>query len=368
MKAPRMQQGFTLIELMVGVVLGMLTMLVIAQVTIQSEERKRMISMGNDAQVNGSLALFTVQRDVQMSGYGSSVPEAMGCSVLAKFESSGPTISFTLAPTLITDGANGMPDTITVLHARTHDFSVPIRVGENHPQTANAFVVDSSLGVSEKDMMIAVPQAGGSGGTCALFTVKEDTSGTMTALGPKRIPHVTSNAAKWNQSSIFPVGGFAAGSYLLNMGQLANRSYTVNGDNNLVAKEVSPIDGTVSDQELYPQIVNLQAMYGKDSDGDDVVDRYDTTTPTSATDWKKVLTIRIAVVARSNQYEKDAVTTSAPQWNVGNNATIGGATTVSCNNGSKCINLKVDHVDGWQHYRYKVYETIVPLRNVLWNS
>jgi type IV pilus assembly protein PilW len=81
-----------------------------------------------------------------------------------------------------------------------------------------------------------------------------------------------------------------------------------------------------------------------------------------------VQNIRVAVVARSAHYEKDAVTTSAPVWDVGASVTVSGTATSDCHGGSKCITLKVDQDPDWQHYRYKVYETIVPLRNVLWNS
>ncbi len=365
----RGQQGFTLIEMMIGVVLGLLTMLVITQVTVQAEGRKRTVSMGSDAQVNGSLALFTLQRDLQMAGYGAAVnPDALGCEVNGKFDTGGEAFSFALAPVLITDGASGAPDTIQVLQARTHHFSVPIKVMENHTQTGNAFVVNSSLGVSEGDMMIAIPKVQTPTSACALFSVHGNAGSPNTMLGPTRIPHIYGANGKWNQASIFPADGYPVESYLINMGQMVHRAYGVDDAQNLIAKERSPSTGETVSQELYPQIVNIQAMYGKDTDGDGVVDRYDSTTPTTNAQWQQVLTVRVAVVARSNQFEKDSVTTSAPLWDVGGSATIADVTTATCNAGSTCIALKIDHVTDWQHYRYKVYETIVPLRNVLWNS
>lgn len=365
----RDQQGFTLVELMIGVVLGLLTMLVVTQVTVQAEGRKRTVSMGSDAQVNGSLALYTLQRDLQMSGYGAvSSPDSLGCTVNGQYDTSGAAFSFTLAPVVITNGSSGAPDTVTVLHARTHDFSIPIKVTENHPQSGDAFVVNSSLGVAEGDQMIAVPKIQAPSTMCALFSVKSNTASAATTLGTNRIPHVSgTGTAKWNQSSVLPTGGYELGSYLLNMGQMVQRSYTVNSSQNLQAQERSTTDGSLESRELYPQIVNMQAMYGKDTTGDGVVDLYDNTTPTTNAGWLQVLTIRVAVVARSNQYEKDNVTTSAPLWDVGGSTTVSGATTSVCGS-SVCIALKVSHVSDWQHYRYKVYETIVPLRNVLWNS
>jgi len=54
-------RGFTLIELMVAVALGLLTTLVIAQVFLQSEGNKRTTTSGSDAQVTGALALYALQ-------------------------------------------------------------------------------------------------------------------------------------------------------------------------------------------------------------------------------------------------------------------------------------------------------------------
>lgn len=363
------QKGFTLVELMVGVVLGLLTVLVITQVTVQAESRRRAVSMGSDAQINGSLALFSLQRDIQMAGYGAlSSPDALGCTILTQFNAASTTYSYTLAPVVITDGASGAPDTVQVMLARTRGSSVPIKITENHTQTGNNFVVASSLGVSAGDLMIAVPKTQSAATNCAVFSVQADTSSASTTLSATRIPHVSTSTSKWNVNTIFPAAGYAKDDYLLNMGSMVLRAYTVSATNELVAMEVSTTTGTQDTRPFYPQIVNLQAMYGKDTSGDGVIDLYDNTTPTTAADWQKVQNIRLAVVARSAHYEKDAVTTSAPTWDVGASVTVSGTSTADCNSGSKCITLKVNQDTDWQHYRYKVYETIVPLRNVLWNS
>lgn len=367
---PARQGGFTLIELMIGVVLGMLTVLVITQVTIQAESRKRTVATGTDAQVNGSLALFSLQRDIQMAGYGAAAtPDALGCTVTAQFGDSDP-FTFTLAPVVITNGANGAPDAITVLQARKQSFSVPIPITEAHTQTGTNFLVDSSLGVAVNDVMIAVPDVQAANMQCALFHVVGDTSAVNTTLSTTRIPHVTgsSDHAKWNQSTVFPAAGYASGSYLLNMGNMARQTYSVDANHSLSMTTRAAINGLESSFELYPQIVNLQALYGKDTGVDGVVDVYDTTPPANSGEWQKVLTVRLVVVARSNQYEKEEVTSGLPRWDVGASVSVQGETLVDCNGSSKCIELKVDGLSDWKHYRYKVYETIVPLRNVLWNS
>lgn len=348
------QGGFTLVELMVGLLLGLLTVLVISQVLTVAEGKKRSVTMGSDAQVNGALALHTLQSDIQMAGYGATVStDALGCLVKRQFDATGTPFTFPLAPVVITDGTNGAPDIITVLQGRTSGFSVPMILTEDHPKTTAYFTVASTLGAVASNMMIVVPKVQGASTWCTLFNATNDASATETTLSTTRLPHAAGAGGKWNQSAIFPDAGYLSGSYVLNMGSMVYRSYSVDSTLNFAVTELSPTTGGTNTQELFPQIVNLQAMYGKDTDGDGVVDRYDTTTPTTNAGWLQVLAIRVAVVARSNQYERDEVTASNPQWDVGATSTIA---------------LKVDNLPDWKHYRYKVYDTVIPLRNMLWNS
>ncbi|SCK62026.1 type IV pilus assembly protein PilW [Variovorax sp. HW608] len=365
--SPSALRGFTLVELMVGLVLGLLTVLLITQVMALAEGKKRTVASGSDAQVNGALSLFTIQRDIEMAGYGAtSSPDALGCTVKYQYDTTGSAATLTLAPVVIDDGASGAPDTITILQGRTTSFSVPLLLTGVHLKTDDHFTVSSSLGATAGNMMIAVPKTQDANNWCTLFNVTTDTSSSTTTLSSTNIPHVYGTSGKWNQSSLFPASGYINGSYLVNMGSMVYRKYSIDSSSNLQVSELSSTSGLMSTgQELYPQIVNLQALYGKDTDGDGVVDTYDNTTPTTNAGWLQVLAIRVAVVARSNQYEKDVVTSAVPQWDVGTTATINAATTCGA---SKCISLDVSQVADWKHYRYKVYDTIVPLRNVLWNN
>jgi len=99
------------------------------------------------------------------------------------------------------------------------------------------------------------------------------------------------------------------------------------------------------------------------------VDVYDTTTPTTNAGWLRVLSVRLIVVARSGQYEKDIVTTANPAVDMGTTPPTTGAATCG---GSQCVTIDVGagavgDVEA-KHYRYKVFETIVPLRNMMWSS
>ncbi|MFG6488946.1 PilW family protein [Roseateles sp. BYS78W] len=385
-----LQAGFTLIELMVGMVVGLLAVLVITQVLALAEGKKRTVSMGSDAQINGALALFTLQRDIAQAGYGAAaIPEALGCT--AKYQA-GTSGTFTLAPVIINQNgqANGS-DTLTILQANTTNFSAPMALTEdtaNPPTSATPFKVTSSLGAAAGNLMVLVPltrvpnsaqgvltPAWTMDGTvpCSVFSVTDDAAVTTTALTATQVPHVNGAGMRaWNQDSVFPAikvegNPSVLKSVLLNMGSMVLRTYSVSAAGNLQGTDLSLTDGSMLPAaDLYPQIVKMQAFYGKDTDGDGKVDAYNKTAPTSNAEWKQVKTLRIAIVARSGQFEKEEVTATAPQWDLGSTIAVTG--TATCNGSSACLSLDVSALADWKHYRYKVYDTIVPLRNVLWHS
>lgn len=362
------QRGFTLIELMVGLLMSLLTVLAITLMLLNAEEKKRAVSMGSDAQTNGAMSLYALQRDIQMAGYGAtSNMDSLGCAVQAQHGSKAP-FTFTLAPVVIADGASGAPDTITVMRGGAAAASLPMLLTSKHDQADDHFTVSSTFGAAVGNIMIAVPKSQ-SGTGCALFEVADSASPMMSATV---LPHVAGASYQWNQAGVIPTGGYAKDDYLLSMKSLVLRSYSISITNSLSVSDLSSATGLPVSQDLYPQIVNLQAMYGKgtvDAAGNVIVDTYDNKTPTTNAEWQSVVVIRIALVARSNQYVKDSITLSPPQWDLGTTGKVVPATTPCKSGGGKCIDLKVDQVGAdWQHYRYKVFDTIVPLRNVLWNS
>jgi type IV pilus assembly protein PilW len=360
-----MKRGVTLIELMVGLVIGLIATVVIAQTLVASEVRRRTVSSGSEAQVAGALALFTMQREVQAAGYGlTSSVAGLGCEIRA--QRNNVDYTFRLVPAQIQDGVGGLPDRLTVMASAKTSFSVPARIRIDHPRTSAVFFVNSTVGIEEGDLMVAVPGIIDANNWCSVFNV--------TNLGGNdQVIHNPGNNGPWNQpggQTIFPADGYRAtvgtGAYLVNLGQFETREYSVGnaGGLNLATFRTSaPVSPPVP-EELFPDIVNLQALYGKDTDADGRVDSYDADTPTTSAGWAQVLALRIAVVARSPQRERENVTAaSQPQWDVGTAAPA--ASAVACGS-SACLTLKVDHLPDWQLYRYKVFESVIPLRNQLW--
>jgi type IV pilus assembly protein PilW len=358
-------RGFTLIELMVGLTLALITTVIIAEVMLKSEGNRRTTTEGSDAQVNGALALFAMQREIQMAGYGIiSNTGVLGCTIKAQYGSHAVRTA-TLAPVLITSGGSAsVSDAITVLRSGSNDYAVPIITTAAHGSSDTAFSVQSSLGVVAGDTMMAMPATPDSTNWCTVFTVNASSG---SALSATNIPHVT-GTSNWNPSTGIMPTSYASGSTLAKISQLVYRRYAVSS-NDLQATDSLTADDTPVTTTVGSQIVLLKAFYGKASGTDGVVDSYDTTTPTTTAGWKQVRTIRIALVARSAQREKNAVTTADPLWNVGSTVSVTGSAACGSN---RCVTLQVSPATGtnteWQHYRYKVFDTVVPLRNMLWTS
>ena len=365
-----LMRGVTLVELMVGMTIGLVVVVIVTQVLFMAEGQKRTTTSGSDAQVNGALALYTLQREIQAAGYGlATTSSALGCEIRA--QRGGVNQSWTLAPVVITDGAGGAPDSLSTLSASKLSPSLPTKVTENHPTTSTEFLVSTRVGIATGDVLIAVPNIIDASHWCSMLNA----TGVLSDAAGYHVAHVAGTTGPWNQdptTTIFPTGGYDAGSYLISVGQLLRRVYSVDTTTKTLQTQVQNTQAGLAlstPDSLYPQIVNLQAMYGKDTNGDGVVDTYDNDTPTTGAGWSQVLAVRIAVVTRSTQYEKEAVTFAEPLWDFGSAPAVAGSVPCSAAAGAnKCVTLKVNNLSDWDHYRYKVYDSVVPLRNVLWSS
>jgi type IV pilus assembly protein PilW len=369
-RAASAQRGFTLIELMVGVVIGLITILAIVQTLQVAESQKRTNTSGADAQVNGALALYHLQRAIQSAGYGfASSPELIGCPISATYggtqiATGAATAAFPtqLVPVLI-DATDPNLNTIRVLGSSKPNYALPTRIIAPGYDPANAsksggFPVTSALGIAPGDLIVVAKDAVTA---CEVFQVS---AGTTVVGFVNR-----STDTGWNAAG-FPTATYGDGNTLMDLGSLDDRRFSISNGN--LQETRFQLDSATSAPSypaattIFTNIVGLRAFYGEDTNADGVVDTYTQTTPTTNAAWRTVLTVRLVVVARSEHYEKDVVTTTAPLWSVGSNETFSPAPS-ACAAG-QCFTLDVSAQSDWQHYRYKVFDTVVPLRNLLWQS
>src|SRR5690606_6847489 len=123
---PPFSKGFSLVELMISIVIGLITLLVVTQVLVTSTERKRASVGGTDSLLNATLGLYTLERDIKNAGFGlNPIRESLGCQVRRQYQAQPAETTF-LAPIIITDGAGGAADQIRIMASNKANFPLPI--------------------------------------------------------------------------------------------------------------------------------------------------------------------------------------------------------------------------------------------------
>ena len=401
----RPQSGFTIVELMVGMLIGLISIVVMFQVFAVSEGQRRTTVGAGDAQQNGVTSLYLLERDARLAGYGVNFFRLFGCSVNGFWSPSSKNINFTLAPAVIVNGATSIDsDKVTFLYAGTDTVTFPSVLSNATSSSAAGYlsIRDDRFPYKPGDLFIVgeVPAplpASQVMKPCSMFQVT-----TLDAVNTQRIvfngaayvddtganrlaQYVPPSAA--SSTAMPPNNVFyqpwtkttASGGRVMNLGSAPTlMQYSIVG-NQLVATDLlHPDDAPVA---ISDGIVQFQAQYGfsancqstpaipvpcyvsptasvvtginlgltTDQWGDSIIGA-----PTP-NDWRKIIAVRFIIVARSGQLEKVNpatgvcnATTAFPVWSVN----------------SQPIDISAD--PNWKCYRYKTFEAVVPIRNLLW--
>jgi type IV pilus assembly protein PilW len=361
------ETGFSIVELMVAVAIGLIGILVIFQVFAVSEGYRRTSTSGSDAQQAGALAIYVLEHELRQAGWGFNHQSAIGCNVSA-YDAlrGGPLPSYTLVPVRITPAATSRgSDTIEVNYGNGGATLAPIVLSQNMANATDDYVVANRYGFQQFDLFL-VAEAG----QCTLAEVSCLAGAGIPGCSSdvtlnRNIEHVANGTTgRYNRP-----GGtttFTVAANIFNLGQAPARNiYTV--DPNTSQLVMTPFLTSNQAQPVADNIVQMKAQFGMD-DGiaglgnpivqadDGSIDEYiNSPQPTTAAQLKRLLAVRVAVVSRSANPEKPSdktktcdTTTTPPVWS-------GGAFDLSAN-------------PSWQCYRYKVFESTIPVRNMIWNQ
>lgn len=326
----RLQSGMSLIELMVAMLIGLFTTLVIMQVFSVFEGEKRTSTTGADAQTSSAIALYNIGRQVAMAGFGlptfsTKTPPLLCANSALAFG------GINLFPVAIVDGGAGASDSIAIRMGTSQSGGIPIK----------ALSATNPVGVSNSDPCTV--------GDVVLVATSNVCSVTTVTAVPDTT-HVT----------LASVAGVTANSTTLScLGQWTERRYQVAGGNMTLTTTTNGVATTADNVE---GVVNIQAQYGVSgvATSNDIASWVDATgnfqNPDIAT-RNRIKAIRIAIVARSGLYEKDVVT-SGPN--------CAGSSSLCAWNGDAPIDISA--VADYGHYRYKVVESVIPVRNIVWTK
>ena len=409
----RHETGFSLVELMVGMTLGFIAMVVIVQTLSVFEAHKRTTTGGADAQENGLLALMAIEADIRKAGSGFNHPAAFDCQnffshyqFVSGTGAPVPVGSFMTVPVLIDNDAANKADTIRVHTGLRFTGSVATQlsgtmdisdatklllaverpydfIGEPPPLPAAQIPADLIMVVHPDYLNCSLMQVTSNAG--GVLSV-ENRAGKAPEYNPTRAHMIANN---WPGFGTRATENYPGGSLIFrvgatNVGGIKSVSYTVNANNSLEATITS--SGAASTSEiLSSEIVALQAQYGVAANKTDkTITSWENpsgatwstaaltaVTPAAAaaaaiTNRQRIKAIRVAVVARSSVRDGALVTSACTE----NNAVNFGPCSWTDDSAAKpapAIDLRAAPGDTeWQHYRYKVYQTVIPMRNVLW--
>jgi type IV pilus assembly protein PilW len=366
-----LQVGVGLIEVMVSIVIAMLLVLIIYQIYEISEGQKRTITAGSDAQQNAAFGLYALTRDLAIAGNGiASASDLLQSCVNANLAlpasrtAPDPLQYLVPLPVIIKAGADvNTPDEITVFYGGSGSLSTAVPLtGPQNP----AYQVSAPIGFSPNDIIAVVLPATSK---CTLSTI--DSAGV--AVDVNGIATLTHTRFAGD-----PDTGYTGAASLINLGQAAAMGrvvYSVDLTTNSLRSQdqftkTSPLTTATTPVPLVSDVVNLKAQYGLDTDNDGIVDTWQGATGAvwdsanlpaqPIATLKQIRAVRVAIVTRSAQYEKDPITAGSPP------GMPAGQLGLFCDPAPTCaytVTLSADN----QHYRYKILETIVPLRNALWN-
>lgn len=352
-------RGLSLVELLVASAIGIIASLAIFQVFAVFEGQKRTTTSGGEAQTSGTLGLYTVERDIRHAGYGISGPDVIGCAVQGWDQQTSAAITpLTFVPVVITQGAGstpgvaGAPDTISVMYGSGDLLPAAVTIGVGSTGTTDDFIkVVVPYGFRSGELVVLAE--GGKPCTLAQISATPPASGESNKLNLQTVNYVdpdTSASVPTRYNNPLGLGtAYTTNGKVYSLGKAPIiKGFSVQNAQLMVQAVGAPA------APLYDNIVQLQAQYGKDTNNDGVLDVYDETAPTNAAEWSTVLALRLAIVARSELYEKDLVSPATIRlWD----DSLAAPTTTG-----PVWTLTADE----RHYRYKVFHTVVPLRNMLW--
>ncbi|MES2318634.1 MAG: PilW family protein [Pseudomonadota bacterium] len=376
--------GFSLVELMVSLVIGLLALTFATRLVLVGEQNKEASLGGSDAMQNGMLALFSITSDANQAGFGLNDDMLVGCDTrfndtngfqLATATRAGATIT-PLSPAVIESTAGS--DTVTLYSGTSQTGTGTLGIS-SYPGGTTINVAAAPYGFAKDDVIVAAMDDPLDSRRCALSQI---TTAPVLQVAPAQNFLQIGGAGRFAGALGLPFGNYL--SRVFNLGPAADLSFhtwsVVDGFLRLRATNLT--GASAASQAVIDNVVALKAQYGFDTRkgalfrrdlgmqihqwSATMIDADGQGGAGNGGDYQHIAALRVAVVARSKTPQKP------------NASGVCDATTVlprvfdaSVPTGVAAVPVDVtvavtgDPVD-WKCYKYRVFETVVPLRNAGW--
>lgn len=385
MKTPTLRRlgGFSVVEVLVSVVVGLLAVMFATRLLATSEQEKSASLGGSDTMQNGMLALFSLNYDAAQAGWGLNDTLVNGCNTLMKDAEGyelltaklGGADVTPLAPVVIVNNGDSsdvvslnsgasMAGVGNVTLADLYAGGTDIRVTSNNP-----------FGFNKGDVLLVAPEpAGGNCSLAQLSDVNKDLlsiasgSGMRFNNGAGLLGGVYNQTNKARVYNLGPASKFALHTWSVDKGVLQLRA------SNLAGSAQTP-------QSVIGNVVAIKAQYGFDTRATfdplqsaqvslwsgDLIDADNSGVIGDAGDYQRVTAVRLAVIARSQVPDKPDPATgkcsaTTARLNVFTSTTPAGVAPAPV---AVRLDIPGDTLD-WTCYRYRAFETVVQIRNNAW--
>lgn len=392
-------RGFTLIELMIAVLIGLIVTLAAMTILADSEGRRRTQSSVSGIDQTAQYIAYSLDDQIRDAGSGftQAWKFAFGCklngsnggtqifplptspALPAPFAGTAAAIgTFRLAPVLILKGAAQAGSDVLVVAAGTAGFgesSLPFGLA---PATSTLNLVGTTT-VRANDLLLVADQNTGTGpAPCLIEQVSSSFTSSPTttqvplagtfylATGPDRA--LTAYSA---DGMAIPLGNAVNGNPpTITLYGVGNNSVSGSTPTNYTLYSYNLLNATTSTSApiaLADGVVELRALYGLDTDGDGVVDTWQDPgsgnyapsvlmdgSSASTTRLLRIKAIRIGMIVRTSLVEK-------PDSLSGNPVSPASLTMFADLGLSQTRTLTASE----QNYRYRVVESTIPIRNTL---
>lgn len=351
----------TLVEMMVASLLGIFLLYAVYQTFELSERTSRNAMTIADMQISGLYAIFLMEREIGNAGNGI-LPAARA---LARCQDApligAPFLSLRPLPVVIKNGKNDTSsDEIFVYYGTSPLHAAPLAIKEAALSTAS-LTVQTPLGFSKENAFIIAPPAG----NCYAYNT------------PKTDPVFVDPVIGTTHFSLDPFPHFDTfyedireGGLLIDLGVPVRHYFYVQNDT--LTMQEWRLEGhqwkLKRTDPLVANVIRFWAQYGIDTTKDNNIDQWVPATGRWSADSlqaapldqiQQIKALRIAFVLRSEEPDKELKNdyTASVFQDCPVHTTCSGGKTVH-------IAHDVTKPYGW---RYRTYETTIPIRNAIWN-
>ncbi|MBI3145651.1 MAG: prepilin-type N-terminal cleavage/methylation domain-containing protein [Pseudogulbenkiania sp.] len=382
LRSPRRQSGISLIEIMIGLTIALITTLMLSQIMGLWWNQRKSTDSASEGQNQGLTSMVLMEQAIRSAGYGTQIGTLLKCTTRYAYIGTngacpgtscedptfaGAGFGVSIAPLIIVDGGtNGETDQLEVRSGEgTISFGLTT-IDKTMPPGSSEVDVNSVNGFEVNTFSVLYDPATGN---CTRFDLTQKQN---SAVKLQQNPGNNDNGTTYNPATSYQndhsYPAYGSGDYIIKLGSdIITSTYSVDETNRQLKLADASMRVATVNYTLGESIVNMQAQYGEKLNSADYDYGWKDATGTYAksaleadnASLDTILTlqaVRLAVVARIPKRESGIVTTACSGFSSG--ICIWSGTKVRLDGGAGGTE--------WQHYKYRVYESVIPLRNTIW--